>query len=265
MAQKAIQGSMELAKKIRQRRQELGLTIEDAASHAGVGTKTWCRYEAGESIRNDKLKGICKALNWLTLPGEHNADDELLSVAEYKTHEAWSTFLEYNFGIRAAMAFAIGSDILNDHIREDMEELASLPRGSHVGQLDISQLQGILPKQFLMCYDFDFLYRMRCLLNIMRSNAHRGNPMFPLTVMEEVIFQLCCTEASVLMELGIDEEDEVLPSSEWTYEEWKYAFFDEMDILSVDEYLYSDIYLTSDHPYHFSHWFDQQFHTSNGK
>ena len=53
MAQQTIQGNKALAKQIKQRRIELGLTIEEAASRAEVGTKTWCRYEAGESIRKD--------------------------------------------------------------------------------------------------------------------------------------------------------------------------------------------------------------------
>lgn len=43
MTQKTIQGNADLAKQIRLRRSELGLTIEEAASRAGVGTKTWCR------------------------------------------------------------------------------------------------------------------------------------------------------------------------------------------------------------------------------
>ena len=54
MAQKSIPGNEILAKQIKSRRNELGLTIEEAASRAGVGTKTWCRYEAGEAIRSDK-------------------------------------------------------------------------------------------------------------------------------------------------------------------------------------------------------------------
>ena len=47
MAQKKIQGSEDLARQIKSRRNELVLTIEEAASRAGVGTKTWSRYEAG--------------------------------------------------------------------------------------------------------------------------------------------------------------------------------------------------------------------------
>ena len=38
MAQKTIQGNQVLARQIRSRRSELGLTIEEASSRAGVGT-----------------------------------------------------------------------------------------------------------------------------------------------------------------------------------------------------------------------------------
>ena len=47
MTQKTIQGNADLAKQIRLRRSELGLTIEEAASRTGIGTKTWFRCEAG--------------------------------------------------------------------------------------------------------------------------------------------------------------------------------------------------------------------------
>ena len=50
MTQKTIQGNADLAKQIRLRRSEL----------------------AGESIRSDKCKGVCKALNWLSLPGQES-------------------------------------------------------------------------------------------------------------------------------------------------------------------------------------------------
>ena len=56
MALKSISVDKELARKIKLRRLELNLTIEEAASRAGVGTKTWCRYEAGGSIRQVKCK-----------------------------------------------------------------------------------------------------------------------------------------------------------------------------------------------------------------
>lgn len=70
MAVKTVDGSKKLASEIKKRRLDLGMTIEEAAMKAGVGIKTWCRYEAGESIRNDKYMGVCKALNWRSFPGE---------------------------------------------------------------------------------------------------------------------------------------------------------------------------------------------------
>ena len=87
MAQKAIQNNPKLAEMIKKRRNELHLTIEEAAQRAGVGTKTWCRYEAGEAIRHDKYKGVCKALNWLQFPTEDNTEGTI-DLEEYKNHKS---------------------------------------------------------------------------------------------------------------------------------------------------------------------------------
>ena len=62
MSGKIIKGSLELGAKIKRQRNELGYTIEEAAAKAEVGTKTWSRYEAGESIRRDKIISICKGI-----------------------------------------------------------------------------------------------------------------------------------------------------------------------------------------------------------
>ena len=255
MAQKTIQGSKALAKQIKSRRNELNLTIEDAASRAGVGTKTWCRYEAGESIRMDKCKGICKALNWHTLPDQEQGENTSISLQEYKKHTAWSPYLEGSFGANAAKAFAIGSDILLDHINDDMAELASMPTGSHIGQLNMSWLYGDLPEQFLMYYNYDFLYQLKCILCNLRARAKCGTSMVAHSVMEELIIYLCNEESTAFIELngGSDEVDDV----EDTYsEEWVFDLFQDMDIIS---FLYSNVFLSSEHPYHFSHWSEQQF------
>ena len=254
MAQRTIQNSEALAKQIRSRRNELGLTIEEAASRADVGTKTWCRYEAGEAIRQDKCKGICKALNWSSFPGE-DADkaSSVFSIDEYKAHRAWSADLEENFGAHAALAFAVGSDILLDHIKEDLEELASMPSGSHIGQLSVSWLRDDLPEQFLTQYTYDFLYRMKCALLQMRAHAKRGDSMIAHSVLEELLIYRSNEEAKVMFEL---EEENVLEDYE---EDWPFDLFDDMDIVS---YLYSNRYLEPDHNYHFAHWAEPQFYLS---
>lgn len=256
MAPKTIQGSEALAKQIRSRRNELGLTIEEAASRASVGTKTWSRYEAGESIRKDKWKGICKVLNWNTFPEQDREMEQGVFVQKYRGHEAWSKFLEENFGTRAAIAFSVGSDILLDHIEEDMSDLAPMPVGTHIGQLKVSHLYSELPQQFLMHYDYEFLYQLKCYLCMLRKRARRGNSMQAHSVMEELLIYLCNEEASVFMELydanNVSVDDEYMSTDEWIFD-----LFSDMDIVS---FLYSDLYLSPDHLYHFSHWNDQVFY-----
>lgn len=251
MAQKSVQGNKALGKQIRSRRNELGLTIEDAAMRAGISTKTWCRYEAGESIRTDKCKGVCKALYWRVLPVQEMKDVDVLSLQEYKNHEAWSVFLEKNFGIVAAISFAAGSDILLDALEDTMQALSSMPAGSHIGQVDCFCL-GNLPEQFLMQYDYTFLYQMKCVLHKMRIRAKAGLSMTAHSVLEELIFFLCNEEALALLELsnGICDID--------NYDaDWIFSFLDDMDFST---FLYSSLYLDAEHPYHFSNWTKEQFY-----
>lgn len=257
MAQRSIRGSAALAEQIRRRRNELGLTIEEAASRAGVGTKTWSRYEAGESIRRDKCKGICKALNWNSLPDQDEGDECWLSLEEYKKSGSWSSFLEENYGSLAALSFAEGSDIVLDKINEDMRELTRMPAGTHLGQLAASWLADDLPEQFLMRYDYEFLYRMRCALIALRHRAKAGSPMTAHSVMEELLLYLCNEEAKALIDLSngikdFDDEEELDYIGEWVFD-----LFDDMDIVT---FLYSDLYVSPDHPYHYSRWDEEQFY-----
>ena len=104
MSQKTIKGTPALGEAIKSRRQELGLTIEDAASKASVGTKSWCRYESGESIRSDKAKGICKALNWLAFPNQDLDEESIFNLEEYLNHDAWSQYLCERYGEAVAVA-----------------------------------------------------------------------------------------------------------------------------------------------------------------
>lgn len=257
MAQRSIQGDQELGRKIKRRRNELNLTIEEAASRAGVGTKTWSRYEAGESIRRDKCKGICKALNWRDFPdGKSDAEKKSL-IEEYRDHEAWSQFLADNYGPGAAMAFAIGSDILLDYINQDQSDLASMPSGSHIGQLNTSFISGELPPQFLMRYDYEFLYNMKCVLLKLRRQAKHGMPIIAHSILEELIIYLCNEEAQAFIEIGAGADELIDNEHLNNSKDWVFDMFDDMDIIT---FLYSNVYLTEDLPFHFEHWSDQQFY-----
>jgi transcriptional regulator with XRE-family HTH domain len=257
MGQKIIKGSVKLAKAIKHRRNELNFTIEEAASKAGVGTKTWSRYEAGESIRKDKSRGICKALNWLSLPdnGEFSVSGTL-DCNDYMNRETWSLYLMDMFGKYAATSFVIGSDLLLDNLREDMKALSSMPKGTHIGELDASWLASLLPQQFLIRYDYDFLYVLHNTVIRFRAQASSASQIMAHSVIEELTLYLIVEEAQFLMEcieLNVDNDD-IEAYDNWN--NWIFDLFGDMNLITC---LYSDIYLTNDHTYHFEHWLENQF------
>lgn len=258
MSQKVIKGTPRLAEAIRSRRRELGLTIEESAFRAGVGVKTWCRYESGGSIRQDKTKGICKTLNWHTFPSEDDGNDIVFNIDEYKSHEAWSEFISNNYGETAAISFVIGSDIILDNLDEDLEELSALPKGTHVGQLAVSMTKDILPSQFLMRYDYDFLYCLKTTVLKLRRVAHHSTHFSARSVMEELAIYLCVEESKFLMECMMPDMEACGVDGLDTWDDWAFDLFDDMDIVTC---LYSNYYVTNDHIYHFDHWTEEQFYT----
>lgn len=257
MGQQSIAGSEKLAEAIRRRRQELGLTIEEAARKADVGTKTWCRYEAGGSVRRDKYKGVCKALSWQGPLEVVSDEDDVPDFQDYRCHEAWSPYIQKNFGEVAAISFVIGSDLLLDAIQEDLHALSSLPRGSHIGQTESSWLDFLLPPQFLMRYDYEFLYCLQATLLQLRSKAHSGREFWAQSVLEELVLYLIVEKseelvrsmASKLTDAGIEYSD--------TWNDWIFDLFGDMDLITQ---LYSDFYLTGENTYHFAHWTEKNFY-----
>ena len=253
MAQQIIKGNTKLSEAIRRRRLELGLTIEEAASKAGVGTKTWCRYEAGEAIRKDKARGVCKAMNWRTFPGDEAEDATMFRLSEYQEHEAWSPYICESFGEAAAISFVIGSDILLDYLEEDLDGLSKLPKGSHLGQLDFSMTKELLPEQFLMEYNYEFVFYLKKTLERLRKQAAHNVSIMAHSVIQELVLYLVVGEAEFLMESMSEEMERCGVEGVDDWNEWIFDLFDDMDIVTC---LYSGMYLTNDHVYHFEHWME---------
>lgn len=249
MAIKTIPNNERMAKQIRERRKELNLTIEEAAKRAGVGIKTWCRYEAGEAIREDKYRGILKALNWHVLPDEDNGSGQTLKVEDYREKREWPDDIAENYGDYAALSFVVGSELLLDDIAEDLRELSTMPAGTHLGQLPVSLVADYLPPQFLMRYDYEFMFIFQSTVQGMLNRVKHGTDLFAGSVMEEVALFLIVEEASIMLEMELDVDRE-----EWT--EWIYDVFTDADVLT---WLYSDFYVKKGNPYHFDHWLENQF------
>lgn len=124
-------------------------------------------------------------------------------------HEAWSAYLEEVCGRDAAIAFALDSDWALAHAEEDLECLAHMPRGAHIGELDISHLDGSLPAQFRTRYDYDFLYLLVDRIRSLRKMAKSGIEILCHTVLEEIALHVTCEYAGVIFELADYEPDTV--------------------------------------------------------
>ena len=267
MPPRTRKGSTELADAIKRRRRELGLSVEEAARRAAVGAKTWFRYESGSSIRSDKIRGVCKALSWTALPVQ---DDVAKEVDEEYTwldsidasHQAWSSWLAEAFGRKAAVSFAVGSDILFDFLNEDLSELAKSPAGTHLGELNCSWLVDYLPQQFLTRYTYEFAYRLRSVLLQYRIRARCGREMHAHSPAEELLVRLIRNLSSDEVEKwGFRLEDSASDDVQWQETEgWKDWPEDLCDDDDLDVFLDDGRWVERGEPYHFDRWFEPQFY-----
>lgn len=267
MPPRTVQSNQDLGNKIKRQRILLNLSIEEAARISGVGAKTWGRYEAGQAIRADKIKGVCKALKWKTLPiddGQHHEiENEYAWLEEIDpSDEGWSTALCEAYGRKAAVSFAVGSAILLDYMNEDLNSLKEKPAGTHIGQLPWSYLADMLPGQYLMRYDYEFLFRFRTALISYRNRVTHGDDLYAHTVAEELI-------AHLIRDISFDSVNDWAPSQksicadddesydlDTMWDEWPESLCDDDDI---SYYLDDDRYTASDDAYSFEHWFEPQF------
>ena len=266
MELKTIPITGKLAEKIKQRRVELGLTIEEAAVMAGVGAKTWYRYETGGAIRTDKYKGVCYALKWRVFPNDAtenlNVENELFGGKKAENHEAYSSFLEKVFSRDVAISFCVGSDILIDEIQADLSELASMPKGSHIGEISNSILAFDLPQRFITRYDYDFLYAFKIAVRDLRSAAHSGQSIVAHSVLEEIALYLIAEKSHFLAENDENYRELVDGNDHGDAFEWVFELMGDSDvILLYDDDFYH--YIDRENAYHYAHWTEQQFYTDS--
>lgn len=55
---------------------------------------------------------------------QEESDEEQFSITECRKYEMWSDYIEENYGEIAAASIAIGSDLVFDYVKQDLEELS---------------------------------------------------------------------------------------------------------------------------------------------
>ena len=151
----ATSSAAALAARITARREELGLTPELAAAHAGTGVSTWTKYERTGRIGRHKIAAVCRALYWSDLDGTPG------DFVDQPERPAWSRALALRLGDDAAIAYADASDELIAASEHDLDLLGELAAGTHLGVLPGSQLRPLLPDRALVRYDYEFVIELR--------------------------------------------------------------------------------------------------------
>jgi len=232
----------------------LGLSIEEAAGKAGVGAKTWGRYESGASIRQDKERGVCRALRWTSFAVICSSEDGSKSENPFvvdNRHQAWSQGLADLYGTLCAATFAVGSDIVLDNLKQDLTELARSARGTHLGELPCSWFGDSLPRQFLHRYDYEFTYKLRSAVKLLRRRFRFGH-LEAHTVLEEIALYLIFGEAESLADIG--------PEFSGAENQWLDWLGEMLSDLDVEYYLFSSAEVVAPgFTYHFDRWDEEQF------
>ncbi|GAA0276367.1 helix-turn-helix domain-containing protein [Cryptosporangium japonicum] len=249
MAPTTQPSTAEIGAAIRARRLELGLTIEQAAASAGVGSESWRRYEQGKAIRRDKVRGLCRVLRWANLPASDGeaaartprADPNWDAATEWA---GFSTAVAARHGEARARAFELGFQlVVAEQLEHDLEALRERPRGSHLGELSESWLANWLPERFVTHYEYELLYRLRAAsLRIADRLASRTSQL-----------TRCPAEALMLYVIVEDGAGEV--NREVDYLDWMRELIDE-DLDAVRTLFDRTVDIPVDHPWHYKNWFE---------
>lgn len=128
---------MEIGEKIKKKRKELGLTLDEVAEKVGVGKSTVQKWESGriKNMRRDKIELLAQVLDMSPL--DFVSTSQLLDIAEKTINQEKLVIEEVEkiFG-KNVSELVRRSNMLNDlgiiKLLERMEELIETPKYSHL-------------------------------------------------------------------------------------------------------------------------------------
>lgn len=190
----------QLKDNIRKRREELGLTVEEAAGKVGVSAEDWARWEEEGAVRMERIEALTNLLGEEVLK-YYQPEFCIFDLDEFRSRPYWSSYLEKEHGIAVAVAFVYGYEMLHDHILDDIDSLRSLPEGSLLRDHEWSQLIDMLPDAFEDRYDMAFLLRLQSANDAFAKAAGEGKRIIAHTVLEELTLLLNNLLSQVMMEI----------------------------------------------------------------
>jgi len=168
---------------------------------------------------------------------------------------SYSPLLVDTLGVDAARTFALGADVLRDAILENIQEMAVMPRGTHLAELEESALSDSLPMRWEMFYDYDFVFHLYTQAEALcdRLVVHPVSMDEPLvrSVADVVILQrIIHVGAMIAGAQGHDTAPEHM-------QQWFQALAGTSDLDIINPLFALNYQPGPDEVFHIDHWFDE--------
>lgn len=249
--------SQELKQVVITKRQHLAMNTEEASRRVGIAPKTWSEYEEDGRLPIHMIPRMCKAIGIQSLPSLSDTELHLPSQDNIRLRDlySWSPYIAKTLGKKAALSYAIGSTILISDIDLALQELKELPRRTHIAELDSSLLSSVLPRQFAMEYDYEFLFALRARLLYIVRELHSRDSFSVHTVLDELILHFILQLSTPIIACWNPAEPTEL-DEDWNV--WKASLCNDDD--DLESFLYTEwMWLSAERTYHFSHWLEPAF------
>lgn len=152
-------------------------------------------------------------------------EENTIPVSIFQEDDAWSSEIAERYGDGTAVAFVLGSSLLLEELENDLDQLSKMPRGTHIGMLKHSWLTDMLPDQFLMSYDYDFIYYWSTVIFDLRDRAANPNvTLMTNTLLEDISLFLIMEESDLII-------DKILPKDAYKEENWAFYYIGDSKFL----------------------------------
>ncbi len=168
---------------------------------------------------------------------------------------SYSPLLVDTVGVDAARTFALGADVLRDAILENIREMAVLPRGTHLAQLEESAIADALPMRWEMSYDYDFVFHLYTQAETLcdRLVVHpvsTGEPLVRCVADVVILQRILHVGGMIAGAQGHDTVSEHIP-------QWFHALAGSADVDIMHALFALNYQPGPDEVFHVTHWFDE--------
>jgi len=172
---------------IKRMREELGWSLHGFSDAICISMRTILRFENGEfdetSYDANTIIYIYKMLDFYAnnLP-KRSMENYIYHQDSFFDYMSGITYIRGKYGNLASYAITIGFPLVEEKLDKIIDIMKGYPSGTHIGQIKNDLITNdFLPSQFIMCYDYNFFFRLRDRL----ERIKRGRTSSPINETKE--------------------------------------------------------------------------------